>query len=32
MAKKRKKEVSIQKIREILRLGLTQQLGYREIS
>ena len=32
MAKKRKKEVTLQKLREILRLGLQHQLGYREIS
>ena len=32
MARKRKKEVSSQKLREILRLGLKHQLGYREIS
>jgi len=32
MARKRKKEVSTQKLREILRLGLAHELGYREIS
>jgi transposase len=32
MARKRKKEISPQKIREILRLGLKHQLGYREIA
>jgi transposase len=32
MARKRKKEVSPQKLREILRLGLKHELGYREIS
>lgn len=31
MARKRKKDVTIQKIREILRLGIKHKLGYREI-
>ena len=31
MARKRKKEVTPQKLREILRLGLKHELGYREI-
>lgn len=32
MARKRKKELTAQKVREILRLGLVHQLGHREIS
>ena len=32
MARKQKKEITPQKLREILRLGLKHQLGYREIS
>ena len=32
MARKRKKELTAQKVREILRLGLKLQLGYREIA
>ena len=32
MARKRKKEMTSQKVREILRLGLKNQLGYREVS
>jgi len=32
MARKRKKEMTSQKVREILRLSLKHQLGYREVS
>lgn len=32
MARERKKELSAQKVREILRLGLKHQLGDREVS
>jgi hypothetical protein len=32
MARKRKKEISSQKLREILRLGMRHQLGNREIA
>ncbi len=32
MARKRKKEITPQTLREILRLGLKHKLGYREIS
>jgi len=32
MARKRKREVSTEKLREILRLGLKHEMGYREIS
>ena len=32
MARKRKKEITPHKLREILRLGMKHQLGYREIS
>ncbi len=32
MARKRKKEITAQKLHEILRLGMEHQMGYREIS
>ncbi len=32
MARKRKKEISLQKLREVLRLGLKHQLGNREVA